>query len=61
MLMAGYFGCIIGNQKPNLVKIEGRLTGKRYCQEVLAVHVLSICNNGNKLMPDKKPAHKALD
>ena len=51
---------VIGNQKPNLVKIEGRLTGKSHCQDISAVNVLSICNNGNKLMHDKAPAHKAL-
>ena len=50
------WGCVIGNQKTNIVKIEGRLTGKCYSQDILAVNVLSICNNGSKLMHDKASA-----
>ena len=53
-------GIFISNQKMNLAKNEGRLTGKCYCQDILAVNMLSICNNGNKLMHDKTPVHKAL-
>ena len=38
--------------KMSLVRVDGRLTGERFCQEVLAVDMLLICNYANKLMLD---------
>ena len=51
------WGGITGNQKANLVKIEGALTEKCYCQEVLK---LLMSNNRNNFMHDNAPVHKTL-